>query len=521
MHRMKARTSILFLSVFFLCTQISAQVPLATHDVILQGFCWNSFTTSDLGGSTKWSELKNQVQEISASFNMIWLPPSSLAEGGGTRNMGYHPREWSNQNSSWGTVAELKSLIQTFHQNNCKVLADIVINHRAGKSSWNNFMTDNYGSGYNTYQLEYTHICKDDEAKTNGYLVGNNYDYNWNVAGDLWGGYAAARDLDHSQQYVRDAIKEYMQFLKNDIGYDGWRYDMTKGYDPKYTKEYNDAAGAYFSVGEYWQGEYNRPAAWVMNAKYSSTTFDFLNKYAIQSWNGGTNFLALTQADGEGILRPKGLIQTPAMRQYAVTFVDNHDTAPPHSNPQNYTGDISKAYAYLLSNPGIPCVFWQHWITNKINISQMIAVRKRVGLNSNSDVRITNTKTYYESKSIGTNGELICRIGVFDSNGIPDGYTLACSGNSWAYYSKITSTKTKNITFKNHTKLISLNHLMHNILRIVSSQEVLSIQIITPQGRIIKSASHNDVLISDIERGAFLAKITFIDNSMKVEKFVK
>ena len=66
-----------------------------------------------------------------------------------------------------------------------------------------------------------------------------------------------------------------MSFLKNDIGYDGWRYDLVKGYSGVYNAMYNDAAGAYMSVGEYWDGSYDKVYNWIKSANYKSTAFDF------------------------------------------------------------------------------------------------------------------------------------------------------------------------------------------------------------------------------------------------------
>jgi alpha-amylase len=414
------------------------QLPMASTDVMLQGFAWNSFSNSDLGGSTRWNSLISHTAEIGNTFDMIWLPPSSSAEMGGSRNMGYHPREWSNQSSSWGTQAELKNLISSFKANNTKVIADIVINHRGGCSTWNDFCTDNYGSNFTTFQLNYTHITKDDEAKANGYDVGENYDYNWDVTGDYSGKYASARDLDHSQEYVRSAIKEYLKFLHKEIGYDGWRYDLVKGYNPKYIKEYNDASGAYFSVGEYYQNNYDALVGWVKDTEKKSAVFDFECRRAIRQWNGGTNYSLLAQKDENGILRPSGVIRSAEMRQYAVTFIDNHDTAPPHSEANEYKGDVPKAYAFLLSSAGIPCVFWQHWLSHKSEIKQMIETRKKLGINSNSDVVVTSTTHYYEARAIGKNGELICRIGDFTDLDIetPNDFVLECFGEGWEYFSK-------------------------------------------------------------------------------------
>lgn len=94
--------------------------------------------------------------------------PSASAEGGdavGGSNVGYHPRQWNNQNSCWGTASDLRTLISAMHAKGVKVIADIVINHRAGDTGWGNFTKDDFGT-YGTYQLTTDHICANDEINT-------------------------------------------------------------------------------------------------------------------------------------------------------------------------------------------------------------------------------------------------------------------------------------------------------------------------------------------------------------------
>mgnify|MGYP003505148471 CR=1 FL=1 len=64
----------------------------------------------------------------------------------------------------------------------------------------------------------------------------------------------------------------------------------------------------------------------------------------------------------------------------------------------------------------------------------MIATRKSVGIHSNSDVTATAKGSYLEIVSKGKNGTLICFIGSGWQD--PAGYTKACNGNGWAYYTK-------------------------------------------------------------------------------------
>lgn len=405
-----------------ICT-LFAQVPLASEDVMLQAFYWNSHS------ETKWTQLESQAAEIGETFDLVWLPPASAAEGGGNMNMGYHPWKWSDLNSSWGSTNDLIDLITALHAKDCKVIADIVINHRAGNSAAGDFPMDDFGS-YGKKKIPNSCITKDDENSNSSCT---DYDYKWNVQGDMWGGYAAARDLAHSKNEVRDAVKAYLNWLKGTaLKFDGFRYDLVKGYDPKYTKEYNTATKPYFSVGEFYQSNYDALAGWVNGTGKTSLVFDFCFKQAIYDWGGGSNYGKLAWMDGQ-TKRPAGLIHNAGMRQYAVTFIDNHDTATPHEWPWEYKGNIEQANAIMLSAAGIPCVFWKHWKSNKAAIKKMITIRKAMGVNSNSDVTVDNTSGYYQSTARGTKGTLICRVGSASSENI-NGYTRIASGSGWAYY---------------------------------------------------------------------------------------
>ena len=227
---------------------IKAQAPEKSEDVMLQGFYWDSQKV------TGWTQLTSMAEELGENFTCIWLPPSASAEGYtgvGETNVGYHPRIWNNQNSCWGTAADLKTLISTLHNNGVKVIADIVINHRAGYTSWVSFPEDNFGT-YGTYQLTAAHVCKTDEVNTDS-SAGAEYGTATGAAdtGDNWSG---ARDLDHTSEYVQNDIKAYLNWLKGEMGYDGWRYDLVKGFGATYVGIYNDASKPYISVGEDWDG---------------------------------------------------------------------------------------------------------------------------------------------------------------------------------------------------------------------------------------------------------------------------
>lgn len=45
-------------------------------------------------------------------------------------------------------------------------------------------------------------------------------------------------------------------------------------------------------------------------------------------------------------------------------------------------------YAYILTHPGMPCIFWDHLFQFKDQISQLIQLRSRTGTNADSPIKI-------------------------------------------------------------------------------------------------------------------------------------
>jgi|GEM_PF-853436 len=418
--------------VLMACTTLFAQAPANCPDVMLQGFHWDSYGGGEMDKSyarTKWADLANQVDDIAETFTMVWLPPSAKSSGG----TGYHPKEWSNQNSDWGTKAQLKDLIAAFKAKGTRCIADIVINHRDGNYNWGDFCNENFGT-YGSFTLYPSgpFICQDDEIKNQSGQTKPTgaKDAGYEYVCEASGGYCASRDLDHSNTTLQNAIKAYVKWMKNEMGYDGWRYDLVKGYLGKYTKMYNEAGGAYYSVGEYWDGNYDAVKNWINETGKTSTAFDFPNKYAtFNNALASKNFGAMIN----GYKVPNGLCGADEMKRYATTFIDNHDT---FRDGSKYGGDWTIANAVLLAQPGIPCVFYPHWEKCKADIKKMVAARKATGVHSQSACTTAGGGSYYQSTTVGTKGTLICFIGSGWT--APAGYTKACGGTSqgteWAYY---------------------------------------------------------------------------------------
>jgi alpha-amylase len=422
----------LFLTVFALGkTTLKAQAPAQCQDVMLQAFYWDSYSDS------KWTTLSSKASEIGSNFSLVWLPPSGNAQS--SNNMGYAPVWWFDQNSAFGTQPELISLVSALTANGAKSIADVVVNHRSGQSNWTNFPTEVYNGV--TYSMGPAQICNTDEVKNQpGQATPTG-------APDTGDDFNGSRDLDHLSTIVRDNIKGYMQFLKNEIGYSGWRYDMTKGYSASFVNEYNVAAGEYFSVGEYFDGSYDLCKAWINGCSNNSTTFDFPLKFQLNQamWNGGMDLTKLVWLANGTTQQPAGLIHHPDTKKHSVTFVDNHDTYVT-GNANRFSGNVLAAYAFLMGSPGVPCVLLDHWNNNKAAISAMIAARRAVKVHSESAVTVNQSAAnIYVATITGLNGTLIVKVGSGNYSA-PSDYTLATSGTDYAIWTKIINPVAPSIT---------------------------------------------------------------------------
>lgn len=414
---------------------LMAQGWPANYDgVMLQGFYWGSYS------DTQWTNLTSQADELSKYFNLIWVPQSGWCKST-TDNMGYYPIYWFDQRSAFGSEDDLRTMISTFKKKGTSIIADVVVNHKNGVSKWCDFANEtvkgkNTGKTYSVTwdNTGYTQICNNDEANTatkseaKGKIKG---------AADTGLGDTGCRDLDHTNDKTQQNIKTYEDFLLNEMGYTGFRYDFVKGYDPKYIKMYNEASKPKFSVGEYWHGAVTTASKkddhpfggvkdWVEATGKTSAAFDFPMKYLIKSAFDDGNWKLLATNYTTSTLVGKE-------PRYAVTFIDNHDTGEPHNNPDPLRANVEAANAYILALPGTPCIWISHWKPYKYTIKKCILARKIAG--------VTNTSSIIESEGQangyvlivkGNKGNVMLLLG--SPNYDTSGYQLACEGENFKYY---------------------------------------------------------------------------------------
>ena len=397
---------------------------------MLQAFYWDSFD------ATKWTTLEKQADELSKYFSLVWIPQSGNCGG---QSMGYDDQYWfSNYNSSFGDKEQLLSMIKTFKNKGIGTIGDIVINHRKSNNGWFGFPTETYNGV--TYTMNSKDVCSDDDngkAQTEANKLGVSLG-----AKDTGEGWDGMRDLDHTSTNVQNTVKAYLKMLIDDFGYTGFRYDMVKGYSATYTGMYNNYAKPSFSVGECWDGT-GTIRNWIdgtkINGTPTSAAFDFQFRYTVRNAINTGNWGRLGNQNDNNWPLVSNNYENGNYFQYAVTFVENHDTEKRSNAEQDpIRKDTLAANAYLLAMPGTPCVFLTHWMAYKQEIKAMIDARKAAG--------ITNTSSYTNMRSsyglyanlikVNDKNRLIVTVGSDLSGYTPSNvdWTKVLEGYHYAYY---------------------------------------------------------------------------------------
>ncbi|MFV0291313.1 MAG: alpha-amylase domain-containing protein [Mangrovibacterium sp.] len=350
-------------------------------EILMQAFFWD---VPD--GGNWWKFIENEVDDwAKVGVNKVWIPQFAKSASGGY-SMGYDVADYFdlgefNQYGSvetrFGSKAELLSLIETIHENNMEVIADIVINHNGGGAA------ETSGRDNQEYYTLFT-----PEAGTN---LSGRFNRNWECfkPNDESFLFYSDKNLDLNNEFVQAELwkneNSVAKYYKNELGIDGWRFDYVKGYAPEITKAWNDATGNPFSVGENWDGNPDVLETWVN--KSASKAFDFASFYHVEkAFDSQRDLNYLLQ---EGLLHRN--------MDMAVGFMANHDTDDRDAAADGFIAAQFKnlAYAYMLTHFNYSTLFYSDYEEklNKAEINKLIAINKSIACGE-LDVLFANKHEY-------------------------------------------------------------------------------------------------------------------------------
>ncbi|MCC9166869.1 alpha-amylase [Pontibacter harenae] len=351
--------------------------------VMMQAFYWDV-----PAGGIWWDNLNTKLDSWkSAGITTIWLPPISKGQSG-AMSMGYDPydyfdfgqyNQYETVETRFGSERELTSLLNNAKNKGFKLIADIVLNHNSGGFS-----------EYSPYTGEYYYTAFNPAS---GKFIRSYEDFHPNAIHESDAGYFGGYpDLCHEVQNVQDWLWNREdgvgKYYKNTLGFDGWRFDYVKGYDPSVVKAWNTAVGGSVSIGEYWDTDVNLVYDWCLEA--NSGAFDFPLYYALD------NALDNNQMYN---LENKGLVAKDASLAY--TFVANHDT------DEISADNKLLAYAYILTTEGTPFIFYKDYesLLDKEKLNNLIWIKKNLAAGSTTQLFASAIEYFFRRN--GTPG-LVC-----------------------------------------------------------------------------------------------------------------
>lgn len=323
----------------------------------------------------------------------VWLPPAykgyrgSEDSGYGVYDM-YDLGEFDQKGSiatKYGTKEAYLNVIETLKQYNIEVMVDIVLNHRIGADgtevvratevnpsnrlenwevreieAWTQFNFENRNNAYSSFTWNKNHFKGVDfdarENKSGIYLFeGKHWDNDVDEENANYD-YLMGADVDFENEDVKREIIDWIHWYRKTTAFNSVRLDALKHIHFPFFKEALKALRhedeALVAIGEYWSADLRALHNYLMDVDFSMSLFDVPLHHAFEHASNEYERFDLRTIFGGTLVANNP--------NYAITFVDNHDTQPGQSL-QSSVSAWFKPHAYaliLLRDEGYPCVFY-------------------------------------------------------------------------------------------------------------------------------------------------------------------
>ncbi|MGX7351889.1 hypothetical protein RU97_GL002608 [Enterococcus canis] len=361
------------------------------NKTILQAFEW--YLEAD---GKHWQRLADLAPELKGrGINAVWLPPAYKGAQGkddvgyGTYDL-YDLGEFDQKgtvSTKYGTKEEYLQAIKTLKAAGIAVYADIVFDHFMGADeeervsavkysydnrneaisgeeeilAWTKFTFPGRKGQYNDYQWTWHNFSGVDyDARKKDHAIFNFADKGWDPEVDDENGnydYLMGCNLDMENSETVAQLDQWGKWYQAETDVDGYRLDAVKHIQFDYFVDWllhrrEEKEEELFVVGEYWSDELDKLTNYLDSSGNLISLFDVpLHFNLFQASNSNGSF-DMSQVFAGTLVE--------ARPDWAVTFVDNHDTQKGQSL-ESWIEGWFKVHAYaliLLRDAGTPTVFW-------------------------------------------------------------------------------------------------------------------------------------------------------------------
>lgn len=180
-------------------------------NMVIYELLFRDFTQvgSELATGTIKEATKHLDYIKSLGVNAIELMP--IQEFDGNNSWGYNPCYYFAMDKAYGTKEEYKQFIDECHKQGIAVLLDVVYNHATGS---------------HPFAKLYWNSKESKTAKNNPWF---------NI--DAPHPFSVFHDFNHESPLVREFVKRNLKFLLEEYKFDGFRFDLTKGFTQNKSNE--------------------------------------------------------------------------------------------------------------------------------------------------------------------------------------------------------------------------------------------------------------------------------------------
>lgn len=361
------------------------------NKTILQAFEW--YLDADSNHWEHISEIAHQLKVM--GFSGVWLPPAYKGAAG-KDEVGYGVYDLFDLGefdqkgtvaTKYGTKDQYLHAINTLHEVGLEAYADIVFDHFMGADeaesveairfsdtnrnqpisdkeeilAWTRFTFPGRNGMYNDYHWWWNNfkgVNWDEKTKESAIFGFEGKRWEQNVDDENGNfDYLMGADLDMDYPETVEQLNRWGKWYQETTGIDGYRLDAVKhiqfSFFIDWLKNRNEESGKdMFAVGEYWHGDLDKLVNYLDSCGGMMSLFDVPLHYNLQNASNSNGRFDMRNIFENTLLKER--------HNWAVTFVDNHDTQPGQSLESWVEGWFKvQAYALiLLKDEGVPCVFY-------------------------------------------------------------------------------------------------------------------------------------------------------------------